>query len=75
MTCTPCLSVVQMCASLTKHLLHCEAELNKFAYELKEKGQLKTPLVKTDSAASISASLAAASAAAAATASTSAAPA
>eukprot|EP00326_Haptolina_ericina_P027436 CAMPEP_0181189208 /NCGR_PEP_ID=MMETSP1096-20121128/11540_1 /TAXON_ID=156174 ORGANISM="Chrysochromulina ericina, Strain CCMP281" /NCGR_SAMPLE_ID=MMETSP1096 /ASSEMBLY_ACC=CAM_ASM_000453 /LENGTH=164 /DNA_ID=CAMNT_0023278347 /DNA_START=33 /DNA_END=524 /DNA_ORIENTATION=- len=54
----------QMCAYITKHLLHCETELQKFEEELKEKGQLKTPLlVKTESAASLAASLAAANAA------------
>ena len=36
----------EVCAQITKELLHCESELHKFADELKERGQLKNPIIK-----------------------------
>mmetsp|Transcript_44342 Transcript_44342/g.116511 ORF Transcript_44342/g.116511 Transcript_44342/m.116511 type:complete len:414 (+) Transcript_44342:18-1259(+) len=37
----------QMHAEVAKHYAHCSSELRKFEEELKEKGQLKTPQMKT----------------------------
>ncbi|KOO26260.1 hypothetical protein Ctob_008309 [Chrysochromulina tobinii] len=46
----------QMHVEVTKHFSHCSSELRKFEEELKEKGQLKTPQMKTQLARQDSAS-------------------